>query len=419
MGESNTASGPAKTQDWSTRLKAWLVPATILIMALALIFLISGNWKTWASERVDQSTDDAYVRADLTPLSTKVAGLVASVEVADYQAVKAGDLLVRLRDDDYRAQVEQAEAAIAASETALVNNQRQKDLQDARVLQAETGIAASEAEITAAEAGIEAANSAIANAKSGLAATQADVQRTSLERKRQEALVASESATRQKLEQAVADEERFRAQLSSREAEISSAGAQLASRKADLLRAKARLENTRAEVEAQKRQRSVLDSQELVLRADVGVKRAATVLARTNLDYTRIVAPEDGIVGERKVRSGQLVSPGTQVLSLVQQRVWVQANYKEDQLRYIREGNPAEVRVDAFPGVVFKGKVGQISPASGSQFALLPPDNATGNFTKVTQRVPVKILLDDRGNTTTDRLRPGLSVVATIRTAGE
>ncbi len=275
MGESNAVSGPAKTQNWSTRLKAWLVPATILIMALALIFLISGSWKTWASERVDQSTDDAYVRADLTPLSTKVAGLVASVEVADYQAVKAGDLLVRLRDDDYRAQVEQAEAAIAASETALVNNQRQKDLQDARVLQAETGIAASEAEIAAAEAGIEAANSAIANAKSGLAATQADVQRTSLERKRQEALVASESATRQKLEQAVADEERLRAQLSSREAEISSAGAQLASRKADLQRAKARLENTRAEVEAQKRQRSVLDSQELVLRADVGVKRAA------------------------------------------------------------------------------------------------------------------------------------------------
>jgi membrane fusion protein (multidrug efflux system) len=391
------------------------VPATIVLMAVLLIFLIGGDWRSWASERIDQTTDDAYVRADLTPLSTKVAGLVAAVEVADYQTVKAGQPLVRLRDDDFRAQVQQAEAAVTAAQSSLVNNQRQKDLQDARILQAQTGIEAAEAEIAAAEAGIDAANSSMANAKSALAATQADVQRTLLERRRQEVLVASESATRQKLEQVVADEERYRAQQSSREAEISAAAAQIASRKADLSRAKARLENTKTELEAQKRQRSVLDSQELVLQADLGVKRAAVALALTNLGYTLIVAPEDGIVGERKVRAGQLVSPGTQVLSLVQQDQWVQANYKEDQLRNIREGDPAEIRVDAFPGVVWKGKVGQISPASGSQFALLPPDNATGNFTKIAQRVPVKILLDGRQDAT-DRLRPGLSVVATIRT---
>jgi membrane fusion protein (multidrug efflux system) len=348
-------------------------------------------------------------------LSTKAAGLVASVEVADYQKVKAGDLLVRLRDEDFRAQVQQAEASVSAGESALINNQRQKELQDARILQASTGVAAAEAEIVAAEAGVDAANSSIANAKSALAATQADVQRTSLERRRQEALVASESATRQKLEQVVADEQRFRAQLASRDADILAAGAQLASRQADLKRARAKLESTRAEVEAQKRQRSVLDSQELQLRADLGMKRAALALARTNLDYTRIVAPEDGIVGERKVRAGQLVSPGTQVLSLVQQQPWVQANYRENQLRYIREGDPAEIRVDAFPGLVLKGKVAQISPASGSQFALLPPDNATGNFTKVTQRVPVKILLDDTKNVR-EHLRPGLSVVAIVHT---
>jgi membrane fusion protein (multidrug efflux system) len=400
------------------RMKSWLVPGTIMGMAVVLVLLLSGSWKTWASERVKQTTDDAYVRADLTPLSTKVAGLVAEVKVADYQTVKAGDLLVRLRDDDFRAQVQQAEAAVAASESAVVNNERQKALQDARVAQAQTGIEASEADIAAAEAGIEAANSAIANAKSGLAATQADVQRTALERKRQEALVATESATRQKLEQVVADEERFRAQLSSREAEISAATAQLASRRADLSRAKAKLENTRTELEAQKRQRAVLDSQEQVLRADIGVKRAGLALTRTNMDYTRILAPEDGIVGDRKVRAGQLVSPGTQVISLVEQRAWVQANYREDQLRYIRAGDPAEIRVDAFPGVVWKGKVEEISPASGSQFALLPPDNATGNFTKVTQRVPVKIILDDPKDQG-DSLRPGLSVVATVRTRQE
>jgi membrane fusion protein (multidrug efflux system) len=339
------------------------------------------------------------------------------VEVSDYQAVKAGDLLVRLRDDDFRAQVEQADAAIQASESGLINNQRQKELQDARVAQAQTGIGAAEAEIAAAEAGIEAANSSIANAKSGRGATEADVQRTSLERKRQEALVAVDSATRQKLEQAVADEQRLRAQLSSRDAEISAAAAQLASRQADLKRAKARLENTRAEIEVQSRQRSVLDSQEQQLRADVSLKKAALSLAHTNLDYTRIVAPEDGIVGERRVRAGQLVSPGTQILSLVQRQIWVQANYRETQLRHIRPGDPAEIHVDAFPGLSLKGKVAEISPASGSQFALLPPDNATGNFTKVTQRVPVKIVLDE-SRPGSEQLRPGLSVTAVIRTKG-
>jgi len=396
------------------KLRGWGVAVVILGIALALILVLSANWTAWASGGDEIKTDDAYVRADVTPLSTKAAGLVATVEVADYQKVKAGDVLVTLRDEDFRDQVEQAAAAVAASESALVNNQRQKDLQDARVLQAQTGIDAAQADIAAAEAGIEAANSTILNTKSGLAATEADVQRTSLERKRQEELVAVESSTRQRLEQAIADEQRFHAQVASRQAEISSAEAQLASRRADLRRAQARLENSRAELEAQKRQRLVLDSQEQVLRADVNVKKSAVALARTNLGYTRVVAPGDGTVGERKVRPGQLVSPGTQVLSLVESKVWVQANYKESQLSHIRAGDRAEVRVDAFPGMVWKAKVDQIAPASGSQFALLPPDNATGNFTKVTQRVPVRIVLD---NTQANTLRPGLSVVAVIRPA--
>src|SRR6266478_4042546 len=177
----------------STRVRGWIVSIAMLGIALGLIFVLSSNWTTWASAGEEQKTDDAYLRADVTPLSTKAAGLVASVEVADYQTVKAGDLLVRLRDEDFRAQVQQADAAVAASESALVNNERQKDLQDARVLQAQTGISAAEAEISAAEAGITAADSASANARGGLAATQADVRRTSLERTRQEALVASES----------------------------------------------------------------------------------------------------------------------------------------------------------------------------------------------------------------------------------
>src|SRR5215510_1943600 len=219
------------------KIRGRLVAIVILCLAIGLIFLLSSHWTSWAGEGEQQKTDDAYLRADVTPLSTKAAGIVASVEVSDYQAVKAGELLVRLRDEDFRAQVDQAEAAVRAGESSLVNNQRQKELQDARVQQAQTGISSAEAEISAAHAGIAAAHSTIANATSGLAAANADVQRTSLERKRQEALVAAESATRQRLEQAIADEERFRAQRSSRQADIDTARAQLASRQADLNRA--------------------------------------------------------------------------------------------------------------------------------------------------------------------------------------
>jgi membrane fusion protein, multidrug efflux system len=412
---------PDKTENikqpspWRDRVKQLVAPVVILLMAGGIVVLIAGNWNTWTSEQAEQKTDDAYVRADVTPLSTKVAGLVAKVAVSDYQTVKAGDLLVQLQDADFRAQVEQAVAAVAAGEAAIINNRRQKELQDARVVQAAEGIRAMEADIAAADAGIVAANSSMANARNGIDATKADVQRTLLERRRQEALVASESATRQKLEQVVADEERYRAQLGSREADLASAEAQLVSKQADLARARARLASSNAELEAQKRQRTVLDSQEMLNYADLTAKKASLALAQTNLGYTRITAPEDGVVSERKVRAGQLVSPGTQILSLVQPEVWIQANFKETQLRHIRPGDPAELRVDAFSDAVFKGKVEQLSPASGSQFALLPPDNATGNFTKIIQRVPVKIVLE-RGQATDGRLRPGMSVIATIRT---
>jgi len=412
MAESKVVEQPISL---GARLKNWIVPALIFIMALAIVVVIAGNWNAWASEKAAQETDDAYTRADLTPLSTKVAGLVATVAVSDYQSVKTGDLLVQLRDDDFRAQVQQAQAGVASGEAALINNQRQKELQDAHIVQAGENIHAAEAQIKAADAGIEAANSTIANARSAIEGTKADVERTQLERRRQEALIATESATHQKLEQAVADQQRYEATMASREADLATARAQLASRQADLARAQSQLGSAQAEYEAQKRQRAVLDSQELLLRADLDSKRASLSLAITTLGYTRIVAPEDGVVSERKVRAGQLVSPGTQVISLVQRDIWVQANYKETQVRHIRAGDDAEIQIDAFPGIAFRGKVDQVAPASGSQFALLPPDNATGNFTKIVQRVPVKILLQP-GQTELDRLRPGLSVIATVRT---
>ena len=401
----------------SSRLARWLVPAIILLLAVGIVILITTNWNAWAGGRAVQETDDAYLHADLTPLSTKVAGLVSTVAVADYQAVKAGDLLVTLRDDDFAAQVQQAEASVAAAEAAVVNNQKQKQLQDERIVEAEDGIRTAEANISAAQAGIEAANAAIAGAGGGIESIQANVTRTAKERKRQEALIATESTTPQKLEQAVADDESYRSQLVTRNADLSTANAQLSSRQADLERALAQFKSAQSEVEAQRRQRAVLDSQELQLRAAVEVQKAALALAKTNLGYTKIVAPEDGIVSERLVRTGQLVSPGTQVISLVQNDVWVQANFLENQIRGIQRGDVAEIQVDAIPGVLLRGKVEEVAPASGSQFALLPPDNATGNFTKIAQRIPVKIILD-RDQSTDARLRPGLSVTVRVHANG-
>ncbi len=233
-------------------------------------------------------------------------------------------------------------------------------------------------------------------------ATKADLDRTVAERTRQEALIATESATHQHLDQAVADEQRFRALVLARQA--------------DLEQAKAGLANNQTAVIVETRARAVLDSRDGQLIADLHGKQASLDAAKTNLDYTRIFAPENGVVGERKVRPGQMVSPGTQVLSLVQADAWVQANFRETQVRHMHPGALAEISVDAFPGARLKGKLVQIAPASGSQFALLPPDNATGNFTKIVQRVPVKIVLD-QGQPIAQRLRPGLSVIARVRTS--
>jgi membrane fusion protein (multidrug efflux system) len=404
----------SKLNEWVTKTRQWVVPALVLVMAAAILVLITGNWNSWASERTQQKTDDAYTQSDLTPLSTKVAGLVARVPLSDYQEVKAGQLLVQLRDDDFNAQVQQAEAAVAAGEASLINNQRQKELQDARIAQAREGVKAAEADIAAARAGITAANSTVANARSAMEATQAEVQRTELERRRQEALIAVESATRQTVEQVVASAESYKAQLASRNSAVASAQAQLSSREADLAKAQAELGSKNAELEAQKRQRDVLDSQEMMLKAELNAQKAALVVAQTNLGYTRIVAPENGRVSERKVLPGQMVNPGTEVISLVQDEVWVLANYKETQTRHMHPGDAATIRVDALPGAVLRGKVDHISPASGSSFALLPPDNATGNFTKIVQRVPVKIVFDP-DQPAVQRLRAGLSVIATVR----
>jgi membrane fusion protein, multidrug efflux system len=367
-------------------LRKYVVPALVVLLAIAIVATITWDWNGWEGGRTEQVTDDAYVRGDVTPLGTKVAGIVSQVAVSDYQSVRKGDLLAQLEDDDYKAQVAQADAAVQAAKAAIENNRRQRELEDTR--------------IDRALAGVDQANAQIAAAQAGKEAVQADVVRTGLERKRQEALMQTAATTQRTLEQATADEQRF--------------GAQLASRDADLVAAKTNLRSSELAVEAERRSKLVLESQEAQLVADLNARQAALVAANVNLRYTRIEAPDDGTVGERQVRPGQLVSPGTQVISFVSRIKWVTANYRETQLTNMKVGDPAEIRIDAYPGKRFEGKVVEIAPASGSQFALLPPDNATGNFTKVVQRIPVKIALNDEN--VAAMIRPGLSVIATVRT---
>jgi membrane fusion protein, multidrug efflux system len=364
----------------------YLTPLAILALAAVLVTTLTRNWNAWEGGRVEQATDDAYVRGDLTPLSTKVPGIVRNVKVGDYQKVQAGDLLVELEDEDYKAQVAQSSAAIEAAKAAIENNRRQRELQDTKIQKASSGIDLAKAQMAAADAGIRAA--------------QADVTRTRAERARQEALLTTQSTTKQRVEAAVADEERF--------------SAQLASRQADLEQAKTSLRSNEISVESERRTKAVLESQHLQLVADLHAKEAALTVAQVNSGYAQIHSPGDGIVGERQVRAGQLLSPGAQILTFVADTRWVQANYRETQLAHMKVGDPAEIRVDVYPGRVWKGHVLEIAPASGSQFALLPPDNATGNFTKVVQRIPVKIAFDDTSHAA--ELRPGLSVVAEVRT---
>ena len=337
-----------------------LVRLAVLGVAGALVVLFATQWDRWVGDSVRQKTDDAYVQGDLTPLSAQVDGYAVQVPVDDFQYVKKGDLLIQIEDDDYKARVAQAEADVAGAEAAIENIKARK--------------AAQHAQITEAQAAID--------------GTQAELERAKLEDARQRKLLETTFGTQQRVEQTDAAEKQLVATLASNQAAL----------------------------EDQQRQMAVLDTQESQLRATAKAKQAALDLAKIDLEHTRITAPVDGEVSERGVFVGQYVHTGTQVISVVPlKNVWVVANYKETQLTHVVIGQGAEVRVDTFPGVVLKAKVDSIAPASGAQFSLLPPDNATGNFTKVVQRIPVKLRFDP-DNPLAGRLRPGMSVETTILT---
>jgi membrane fusion protein (multidrug efflux system) len=336
------------------------LPLIAVLVAFGFIALATLRWDEWVGDATIQITNDAYVRAELTRLSSRVAGEVLTVAVNDFQRVKAGDLLIQIDPADYQAQVDQAEAGVAAAQAALDNLANQVELQYATIAQGEAQRVSAEAhEVETGE-----------------------------EKERQETLSKTDAGTHQKLQQAVAD----------------------------YTRAQADVRASRAVIAAQRHQLDVLSGTKKQRGADLDAAKATLAAAKLKLGYTRIVAPFDGVTGERQVQPGDYVNIGTNLINVVPlPNVYVIANYKETQLTHVKPGQPVDVTVDSFPGEQLHGRVERIAPASGSQFALLPPDNATGNFTKVVQRIPVRIQLD-KGQPSLDRLLAGMSVVARIHT---
>lgn len=398
----------------SARYPAWITSITILLAAAGVFILVHGNWNQWESGRVEQSTDDAYVRADVTALSTKASGLVSRMAVSEYQHVAAGQLIASIRDDDYQQQVDAAEAALRATEAGVPELRRQEEAADSKISQANAAVSAAESQVTAALATVAAAESASRASEAALSGARAQFANASEEADRQEALFAGKATTLQKLQLQRAQTASARAAFEGRELEVKASQAQIEARRADVARARSALEGAKADVLAAISARQLLNAKEEQLRAEIAARRAALESARISHSYTTIVAPMAGYIASRNVLPGQLVAPGTTVVSLVEQAPWIQANFKETQLTNVRPGNEVEVRVDTFPGRAWKGHVAAIAPVTGAQTALLAPDNATGNFTKIVQRIPVKVTLDS--NQDLEPLRPGMSATVKVKT---
>ena len=333
------------------------------ILAALLVIVIATEWTRWEGRVGSQVTDDAYLQADITPVSAKVPGYVTAVPIQDFQRVKAGQLLAQIEDDDYRAAVARAQADVGAAKAQIEALQAQHALQ---------------------EANLRAARAVVASTSATFEQTERDV-------RRQRRLVDTGSAS-------IESNER-----------VDTTHAQL----------EAQLDQNRAQADAADRQLAVLTAQIAQAQANLQAQEAALQTAEINLGYTRIVAPQDGVLSQRQVFPGQYLGVGGQVTTLTPlPHVWVIANYRETQLTHVDIGQSATVTVDTFPGHTLRGHVVALAPASGAEFALLPPDNATGNFTKIVQRIAVKVVIDDADGLA-DKLRPGMSVITTIDATDE
>jgi membrane fusion protein (multidrug efflux system) len=355
-------------------------PRTLLLGAVALAALGYGAYLgyNWLVEgRFLVSTDDAYVGASTAIIAAKIPGDIVEVDVAANQSVREGDLLARIDDGDYRLAVDAAKAKIATQDATIARIGRQIDAQGAAIAQASAQVASTQAQAQGAEA---------------------DQTRAALEFDRSQKLADANFGSQQRLEQAAADRARTAAALAGAAAAKSAAEAALAGAKDAV---------------------DVLKAQQAEAVGVRGELANAQQTAERNLSFTEIRAPFDGVVGNKAVEVGQFAQPGTRLLALVPlQSVFVDANFKETQLDAIRPGQKVDLAVDSFGGRVIQGVVKSISPASGAEFSLLPPDNATGNFTKVVQRFAVRILPSPEA-LASQALRPGISVVATIHTRDE
>jgi membrane fusion protein (multidrug efflux system) len=347
----------APEADRRTRWRRPLVFAGLAVFLLAAV--AAGSYWLLVGRYLEE-TDDAYLKADTVTVSPKVAGYVAEVLVRDNQQVAAGQVMVRIDDRDYRAELVQSEAQKAAAAADLRNVEAQIGQQKAR-------IAAGEAQVASAGA-------------------QADY--------------------------AAGESERYRGLISS--GAVSRQREQLA--QTDLKRSAAGLNEARAMLQTEHAALEVLESQRDKAKAAVDNEEAAAEQSRLRLSFTTIAATEPGVVGDRAVRAGQLVQPGTRLMTLVPVRdIYLVANFKETQLGQLYRGETVSIVLDAFPGRTLTGHVESLAPGTGSEFALLPPENASGNFTRVVQRVPVKIAIDPASLDGIE-LRPGLSATATVDT---
>ncbi len=355
--------------------------------AVALLIVITVRWNFFRADAVVRTTDDAYVRADIVSLSTRVTDTLKTLSVQDYQPVHAGDMLAQLDDTDYQADLDKSKAALREARVELAMNGAAKQVQAAKIDVDDGKISQAMSDLSKADSEVEQAQAAL---------IQADK-----ERARQQRLLDQQATTPRDYEKAVSQDDQAKGKLDEALAAVADA--------------KSAIDVSRSALKADRESLAALQVEDQTYLARIAEKNAGVQAAAVQLGYTRIVAPVDGRVGERKVFPGQLVSPGVEVLQLVESKVWIQANFEEIQISGMQVGDAADVRVDAVPGVIFHGKVTEIAPASGSESSLLPPDNATGNFTKVVQRVPVKVVLeaDERY---ADRLRPGLSAEVKVRT---
>lgn len=403
---------------------------------VGLAGLLFGGWAWWQA-RSQISTDDAYVEGAVTVISSKVSGNISEMLVKDNQAVKPGELLLRVDPRDYRAKRDQAAASVKVAEAALLalrselpmtrgvtvaqGDEARGALEGARAAEA-----ASQSAVEEAQAQLEAKRAAASAAEADVAGARATAVQAVREKERQRKLVEQGLVAQRDYDQAEAAEGTARASLEAFERrkiqverEAQQVEAALASRRLGVQQARQRVAELRGSLARAESQRHQVPMKEAeVARAEAALAQAQADLAyaELQLQYTEVRAPVDGVVSKRTVELGQVAQMGQPLLAIVPlHEVWVLANFKETQLAHIRPGMPVEVRVDTFSDRVFKGTVDSLAAGTGARFSLLPPENATGNWVKVVQRLPVKIKLDPGQFGNPDTLRAGMSAVVTVK----